>query len=78
MVALIEGVFRIILPLSLPSIATISLFAVSYWNTYQSAILYINDSAKWPIQVLLRQIVIVSSGMNADAASVDVVPQHNP
>ncbi|MGH1804141.1 carbohydrate ABC transporter permease [Enterococcus gallinarum] len=67
--------FRIILPLSLPSIATISLFyAVSYWNTFQSAILYINDSSKWPIQVLLRQIVIVSSGMNADASSVDVVP----
>ena len=67
--------FKIILPLSLPSIATISLFyAVTYWNTYQSAILYINDSNKWPIQVLLRQIVIVSSGLNADAASVDVVP----
>ncbi|HIY58734.1 MAG TPA: carbohydrate ABC transporter permease [Candidatus Tetragenococcus pullicola] len=67
--------FRIILPLSLPSIATISLFyAVNYWNTYQSAILYINDSAKWPIQVLLRQIVLVSSGINADSASVDVVP----
>ncbi len=28
-----------------------------------TAILYLNDSAKWPIQVLLRQIVIVSSGM---------------
>ncbi len=70
------GVFwKIILPLSLPSIATISLFyAVNYWNTYQSAILYLNDSAKWPIQVLLRQIVIVSSGMNADAAAVDVIP----
>ncbi len=67
--------FKIILPLSLPSIATISLFyAVTYWNTYQTAILYINDSNKWPIQVLLRQIVIVSSGLNADAASVDVVP----
>lgn len=67
--------FKIILPLSLPSIATIALFyAVTYWNTYQSAILYINDSAKWPVQVLLRQIVIVSSGMNADAAAVDVVP----
>ncbi|WP_071131881.1 carbohydrate ABC transporter permease [Enterococcus timonensis] len=67
--------FRIILPLSLPSIATISLFyAVNYWNTYQSAILYLNDSSKWPVQVLLRQIVIVSSGMNADAASVDVIP----
>ncbi|HJB22842.1 MAG TPA: ABC transporter permease subunit, partial [Candidatus Jeotgalibaca pullicola] len=67
--------FRIILPLSLPSIATISLFyAVNYWNTYQSAILYINDSAKWPVQVLLRQIVLVSSGLNADASVVDVVP----
>ncbi|WP_423253579.1 carbohydrate ABC transporter permease [Melissococcus plutonius] len=70
------GVFlRIILPLSLPSIATISLFyAVEYWNTYKPALLYINDSSKWPIQVLLRQIVIVSSGMNADASTVDIVP----
>ncbi|MFS0883200.1 ABC transporter permease [Bacillus sp. 7586-K] len=67
--------FKIILPLSLPSIATISLFyAVAYWNEYTNAILYINDSTKWPIQVLLRQIVIVSSGMQADATSVDIVP----
>ena len=70
------GVFaRVVLPLSLASIATIGLFyAVYYWNTYQSAILYINDSTKWPMQVLLRQIVIVASGLNADESSVDVVP----
>jgi putative aldouronate transport system permease protein len=70
------GVFlKIMLPLAMPSIATISLFyAVTYWNTYMTAILYINDSAKWPIQVLLRQIVIVSSGMQAEGSSVDVVP----
>ncbi|GGG03099.1 ABC transporter permease [Paenibacillus albidus] len=67
--------FKIMVPLALPSIATISLFyAVAYWNTYMNAILYINSSAMWPIQVLLRQIVIVSSGMQADGASVDVVP----
>ncbi|MFC4320004.1 carbohydrate ABC transporter permease [Litchfieldia salsa] len=67
--------FKIILPLSLPSIATISLFyAVAYWNEYTNAILYLNDSGKWPIQVLLRQIVIVSSGMQADASVVEVVP----
>ncbi|PFG44285.1 putative aldouronate transport system permease protein [Isoptericola jiangsuensis] len=67
--------FRIVLPLSLASIATIGLFyAVGYWNTYQNAILYINDSTKWPIQVLLRQIVIVASGVNGDASAVDVVP----
>ncbi|HWJ77043.1 MAG TPA: carbohydrate ABC transporter permease [Niallia sp.] len=70
------GVFwKIMLPLALPSIATISLFyAVTYWNTYMNAILYLNDSNKWPIQVLLRQIVIVSSGMQAEGSSVDVVP----
>ena len=56
--------FRIVLPLSLPAIATISLFyAVTYWNTYMSAILYLNDNTKWPIQVLLRQIVVLASGM---------------
>ncbi|WP_018886003.1 carbohydrate ABC transporter permease [Paenibacillus massiliensis] len=67
--------FRIMLPLALPSIATISLFyGVTYWNTYMNAILYINDSTKWPIQILLRQIVIVSSGMQADSGSVDVIP----
>ncbi|MWV43897.1 ABC transporter permease subunit [Paenibacillus sp. HJL G12] len=67
--------FKIMLPLALPSIATISLFyGVAYWNTYMNAILYITDSNKWPIQVLLRQIVIVSSGMQAESTSVDVVP----
>src|SRR5699024_1176714 len=42
------GVFlRIVLPLSVASIATIGLFyAVTYWNTYMHAILYINDSSK--------------------------------
>lgn len=66
---------RIMLPLALPSIATLSLFyGVAYWNTYTTAILYITDSVKWPIQVLLRQIVIVSSGMQAEGTSVDVVP----
>ncbi|MFB5677897.1 carbohydrate ABC transporter permease [Paenibacillus terreus] len=70
------GVFlKIMLPLALPSIATISLFyAVTYWNTYMNAILYLNDSNKWPIQILLRQIVIVSSGMQAESTSVDVIP----
>ncbi|RXZ83342.1 carbohydrate ABC transporter permease [Paenibacillaceae bacterium] len=55
--------FKIVLPLSLPAIATFSLFyAVGHWNTFFNAVLYINDAAKWPIQVLLRQIVILSQG----------------
>lgn len=66
---------RIMLPLSKASIATISLFyAVNYWNTYKSAILYLKDNKKWPIQVLLRQIVLMASGSNFDTSSVEVVP----
>jgi putative aldouronate transport system permease protein len=60
--------FRIVLPLSMPAIATISLFyAVTYWNTYLPAILYLNDTDKWPVQIILRQIVIVSSGLSFDS-----------
>ncbi|WP_282939320.1 carbohydrate ABC transporter permease [Paenibacillus sp. RC67] len=67
--------FKIVLPLSLPSLATISLFyAVNYWNSYFSAIMYINDASKWPIQVLLRQIVIAASGMAADTGNDFIKP----
>ena len=53
--------FRIMIPLSMPAIATLTLFyAVFQWNTYLHAIIYINDSNMWPIQVLLRQIVMIS------------------
>jgi putative aldouronate transport system permease protein len=52
---------KIILPLSKPSLAAFGLFyAVGHWNNYFSGILYLNDPSKWPIQVILRQIVIVN------------------
>nr|WP_145405940.1 carbohydrate ABC transporter permease [Paenibacillus xylanexedens] len=55
--------FRIVLPLSAPVLASLALFyAVGHWNSYFSAVLYINDNTKWPIQVWLRQIVILSEG----------------
>ncbi|HEX7057101.1 MAG TPA: carbohydrate ABC transporter permease [Bacilli bacterium] len=67
--------FKIVLPLSLPALATVSLFyAVYYWNSYIPAILYLNDSDKWPIQVILRQIVIVADGLSVDNTAVDEVP----
>ncbi|MFD0682167.1 MULTISPECIES: carbohydrate ABC transporter permease [unclassified Paenibacillus] len=70
--------FRIVLPLSLPALATFALFyAVGHWNTFFSAILYINDSNKWPIQVLLRQIVIMAQGGIGDSGQFNehfVVP----
>ncbi len=62
---------RIILPLSLPALAAFGLFyAVMLWNQYFSAILYIQDSQKWPIQVLLQQIVIQTSGSFGDSSAM--------
>jgi putative aldouronate transport system permease protein len=65
--ALIDGageftVFRsIILPLSKPALATFGLFyAVMHWNSYFTGILYLSNPNLWPIQMLLRQIVVVN------------------
>ncbi|MBB6634877.1 carbohydrate ABC transporter permease [Cohnella thailandensis] len=67
--------FRIVLPLSMPVIATISLFyAVTYWNTYLNAIMYLNESKMWPIQVLLRQIVVLASGLDYSSDLDSAVP----
>jgi putative aldouronate transport system permease protein len=65
------GIFwRIMLPLSKPVLATFALFyAVAIWNDFFSALLYITDSAKWPVQVLLQQIIILSQAQLGDAAS---------
>jgi len=53
----------IVLPISKASLATITLFyAVGHWNSYFSALLYINKIDLWPIQVWLRQIIILSVG----------------
>lgn len=64
------GIFtKIVIPLSMPAIATISLFyAVTYWNTYLPAILYLDDAGKWPIQVILRQIVVLATGLAGDTS----------
>ncbi|HML47591.1 MAG TPA: carbohydrate ABC transporter permease [Clostridia bacterium] len=44
----------IVLPLSLPIVATISLYyAVAHWNTYMAAILYLQSNEKMPLQVVL-------------------------
>ncbi|GHT67254.1 putative ABC transporter permease protein YtcP [Spirochaetia bacterium] len=62
---------RIVIPLSMPSIATFTLFyAVAHWNSFMNVLLYINDSTKWTIQVLLRQIVILSQGGVGDSSTL--------
>ena len=64
--------FKIALPLSLPMLATFSLFyAVGHWNNYFGALLYLDDSAKYPFQLVLRNIVNQSA---ADIDNLDDLP----
>jgi putative aldouronate transport system permease protein len=50
--------FRIILPLSLPIMATLTLFyAVGYWNSWFDAVMYLNRPRNFPLQLVLREIV---------------------
>ncbi|ALS29180.1 ABC transporter permease [Paenibacillus sp. 32O-W] len=47
--------FRIVIPLSMPGIATIALFyAVAHWNEFFHAVFYITDKNLWPLQLFLR------------------------
>ncbi|MEC0256787.1 carbohydrate ABC transporter permease [Paenibacillus lautus] len=63
---------RIVLPLSMPVLATFTLFyAVGHWNDFFAALLYINDPEKWPLQVMLRQIVLLSQAAAGDLNSMD-------
>lgn len=60
--------FRIVLPLSMPAMATFALFySVTHWNQFFNAILYINDNGKWPIQVLLREIIMLAQSRIGDS-----------
>ncbi|MGH6657458.1 MAG: carbohydrate ABC transporter permease [Actinocrinis sp.] len=70
---------HIVLPLSKAVIAVIGLFyAVGYWNSFFSALLYLNDTAKWPLQMVLRTYVVDQNQLGVDqmgAAGAGLPPQ---
>lgn len=61
----IQILMRIVLPLSLPVLATIGLFyAVARWNGFMDALFYINSPDLYPIQLKLYQIVVNSTSLD--------------
>jgi ABC-type glycerol-3-phosphate transport system permease component len=67
--------YQVILPLSKAVLAVIALFyGVSIWNSFFNAVIYLNDTGKWPIQLVLRQYVLqgtnlaTTEGMDTGAA----------
>lgn len=75
-----QVLFRIVLPLSLPIIATIGLFyAVGYWNNYFDALLYIQNPDKYTLQLRLRSLLfgeeLNASGGNLEGMGTQVMAQ---
>lgn len=67
---------RIILPLSKPIIVVLMLYyGVAHWNTYFAALLYLTDRGKFPLQLILREILITSqmSAQGFDGADAEMV-----
>lgn len=63
--------FRIVLPLALPTVAVMILYyGVSYWNSWFYASIFLQDDAKWPLQLVARQILIVNDSAGT-ASGVD-------
>lgn len=51
--------WKIVLPLSMPILATIALWtAVGHWNAYFDALIYMTDRSKYVLQILLRRVLI--------------------
>lgn len=68
--------FRIVICISMPVIATLTLFyAVSKWNIFFQAIMYNSDANKMTLQVLLRQILVQMTSDAMDAAMSGDVPK---
>ncbi|MEI3606198.1 carbohydrate ABC transporter permease [Pseudogracilibacillus sp. SE30717A] len=60
---------KVVLPLSLPIIAVMALFhAVALWNQYFNALIYLSDDKLFPLQLILRQILILNE-VSADSAA---------
>ena len=66
---------RIVMPLSKAVLAVIGLFyAVGYWNSFFSALLYIDDASKWPMQLVLRTYVVNDAAMGQADIGIERMP----
>lgn len=69
--------FRVILPLSMPVVAVMILFyGVAHWNSWFSALIYLRTRELYPLQLILREILITSSteSMMTSVGGVDKTP----
>ncbi|GHV09478.1 sugar ABC transporter permease [Spirochaetia bacterium] len=68
----IQFVVRIVTPLSGAIIAVVALWvAVGSWNSYFSALIYLNDRKLYPLQIILRELLLVTANIDFTSTSID-------
>lgn len=69
----VNTLWKIVLPVSKPILVVITLYyLVAHWNSYFDAMMYLRDTKYFPLQVFLRQILVLSQmGDMAETAGVD-------
>ncbi len=69
--------FRVIIPLAMPVVAVMILFyGVGHWNAWFNAMIFLKTREMYPLQLILREILIASStdNMTTSVASADLEP----
>ena len=67
-----KAFFRIILPLSAPIVAVMTLFyGISHWNSYFDGMIYLSDRNLFPLQVILREILSVAQTSASQTMSAE-------
>ena len=70
---------KIVLPLSKPSLATIGLYyAVDHWNAYFYPMLYLKDKSKYPLQVLLKEMIVDEDLSSLSQGAAEIVGNMQP
>jgi putative aldouronate transport system permease protein len=65
--------FRIVMPMIVPTLAALGLFyAVGYWNSWSNALIYIKTTDKYPLQMVLRMILIQNNASGQMQGMTDV------
>ncbi len=66
--------FKIVLPLSKPAMAVMFLYyGVSHWNSWFNAMIYLRSEALYPLQLILRNILVEGSALNTNSSSVSAM-----
>jgi len=72
----LRTLWSIVLPLSKPALATVGIFySVTNWNKYMDALYYINDRAKYPLQVKLRELLITDDLSDTGNLAFEITSQ---